>query len=95
MVDLEVLQATFVYLYEGMNDVETWSYGCSLSLGHSGTHILDFGAYTQKVAHYHSIIKCSSVGNTTCENSGDAGKFSLYNSRKVGMRWKHGAMVVH
>ena len=32
--------------------VATWCHGCSLSLGHYGSHEWDWGAYTQEVAKF-------------------------------------------
>ena len=37
IVYLEVLETTFIYLWEGENVVEPWSHVCSLNLGHYGT----------------------------------------------------------
>ena len=72
MVGLEVLQTSFTYLWEGYNVVSTWCHGCSLNLGHYGTHELDWGAYTQEVAKF-SMNRCRIVGNILHGGPGGVG----------------------
>ena len=52
IVSLEVLETSFIYLWEGNNVVEPWSHVYSLSLGHYGTREQHWGAYPQTVAQF-------------------------------------------
>ena len=69
MVGLEVLETTFIYLWEGYNVVATWCHGCLLSLGYYSSHERDWGAYTQEVAKF-SMKRCCIVGDTTYGHRG-------------------------
>ena len=74
---LEVLETTFRYLWEGDNVVETWSHGCSLSLGHYGTREQHWGACSRSHKPQHEIMLYHYLDNIY-ETSGGVAKPFLY-----------------
>ena len=89
MIGLEVLQTSFIYLWEGYNVVETWCHGCLSSLGHYSSHEQFWGVYTleQEVATFNLKRYCIVVNTTYGSRGGIANSFYIRIGRYELIHW--------